>query len=42
MPSENNPEVQYELFEDKKAINFMDNHVQELFYYLIQSVFDFV
>ena len=26
MPSENNPEVQYELFEDKKAIKFMDNH----------------
>ena len=26
MPSENNPEVQYELFEDKKAIKFMDSH----------------
>ena len=26
MPSENNPDVQYELFEDKKAIKFMDNH----------------
>ena len=29
MPSENNPEVQYELFEDKKAINFMDNHLYD-------------
>ena len=26
MPSENNSEVHYELFEDKKAIRFMDNH----------------
>ena len=29
MPSENNPEVQYELFEDKKAIKFMDNHFHD-------------
>ena len=26
MPSENNPELHYELFEDKKAIKFMDSH----------------
>ena len=26
MPSENNPELQYELFEDKKAIKFMVNN----------------
>ena len=26
MPSENNPELHNELFEDKKAIKFMDSH----------------
>ena len=26
MPSKNNSELQYELFEDKKAIKFMDTH----------------
>ena len=29
MPSENNSEVHYELFEDKKAIKFMDNHAAD-------------
>ena len=26
MPSESNSEVNYELFEDRRAIKFMDNH----------------
>ena len=26
MPSENDSEIRYELFEDKKAIKFMDKH----------------
>jgi hypothetical protein len=38
MPSENNPEVQYELFEDKKAIKFMDNHSDDE--KLIKRIYD--
>ena len=38
MPSENNPEVQYELFEDKKAIKFMDNHSNDE--KLIKRIYD--
>ncbi len=38
MPSENNPEVQYELFEDKKAIKFMDNHFHDE--KLIKRIYD--
>ena len=29
MPSENNSQPHYELFEDKKAIKFMDNHAAD-------------
>ena len=29
MPSENNSEVHYELFEDKKSIKFMDSHSED-------------
>ena len=29
MPSENNSEVHYELFEDRRAIKFMDNHLDD-------------
>ena len=29
MPSENNDELHYDLFEDNKAIKFMDNHYDD-------------
>ena len=38
MPSENDFEVQYELFEDKKAIKFMDNHSDDE--KLIKRIYD--
>ena len=38
MPSENNSEMYYELFEDKKAIKFMDKHFADK--NLINRIYD--